>query len=283
MAGLHPNVVIVGATGAIGSATATRLAGRGARLVLVARGSGRLAGLVERLQRDQRVSAVAADLSVMSSVRLAAKEVAGSLQRIDALVIAAAAFTPEPKRTGEGFEVMAATNHLGPFLLTNLLRDRLVGGGRVLVVAAPSTTRFKPAELLQKDESRRPGPPPNFGALRTFGATKAANLMFAFELARRAKRWDVRANAFHPGLVRSELMQGASRPVRLLARLLSREPARAGDDLAELAVSPAFDGTTGWLFKGTRGIDPPRGSLHAEAQAELWKRSAAAVGLEGGF
>ena len=283
MAGLHPNVVIVGATGAIGSATASRLAGRGARLVLIARGSGRLAGLVERIQREQRVSAVAADLSVMSSVRLAAREIAAAVPRIDALVIAAAVFTPQPKRTGEGFEMMAATNHLGPFLITNLLRDRLVGGGRVIVIAAPSTTRFKAAELLQRDESRRPAPPPNFGALRTFGATKAANLMFAFELARRAKRWDVRANAFHPGLVRSQLMQEASRPVRLLTRLVSRTPDRAGDDLAELAMSPAFDGTTGWLFKGTRRIDPPKGSLDIEAQAELWRQSVAAVGLEGGF
>ena len=283
MAGLHPTVVIVGATGAIGSATATRLAGQGARLVLLARGSGRLAGLVERIQRDQRVSAVGADLSVMSSVRLAAREIAGSVQRIDALLIAAAVYTEQPKRTGEGLEVMAATNHLGPFLLTNLLRDRLVGGGRVLVVAAPSTTRFKAGELLHRDDSRRPAPPRNFNALRTFGATKAANLMFAFELARRAKRWDVRANAFHPGVVRSQLMQDASRPVRLLARLLSREPGRAAEDLAELAVSPSFDGTSGWLFKGTRRIDPPKGALDPEAQAELWKQSAATVGLEGGF
>jgi len=283
VAGLHPNVVIVGATGAIGSATAARLAARGARLVLVARGSGRLAGLVERLQRDQRVSAVAADLSVMSSVRLAAKEIVGSVPRIDALLIAAAVFTPRAKRTGEGLEVMAATNHLGPFLLTNLLRDRLVSGGRVIVVAAPSTTRFKPAELLQQDDSRRPAPPPNFQALRTFGATKAANLLFAFELARRGKRWDVRANAFHPGVVRSQLMQEASRPVRLLARVISRSPDRAAEDLAELAMSPAFDGTTGWLFKGTRRIDPPKSSLDTAAQSDLWRQSAAAVGLEGGF
>src|SRR6267143_1247719 len=130
MPGLNPVVVITGATGAIGSATAELLARRNARLLL-----------------------------------------------------------------------------LGPFLLTNLLRDRLVGSGRVITVTAPSSTRVDMKQLLAKNR---------FKPLRTFGATKAANLMFTFELARRAKRWDILANAYHPGLVRSELMREASRPVRFV-------------------------------------------------------------------
>jgi NAD(P)-dependent dehydrogenase (short-subunit alcohol dehydrogenase family) len=170
---------------------------------------------------------------------------------------------------------MLATNHLGPFLLTNLLRDRLAGGSRVITVTAPSSTRVDIDQLMSKD---------HFSALRTFGATKAANLMFTFELARRAKRWDVRAYAYHPGLVRSDLMREAPRPIRLLTRLVSRAPRRAGEDLADLATSPAFESTTGWFLKGGRRIDPPRSTLDVEAQRNLWTRSAELVEIgETGF
>jgi NAD(P)-dependent dehydrogenase (short-subunit alcohol dehydrogenase family) len=271
MAGLHPVVVITGATGAIGSATASLLARRGAQLLLLGRASDRLDTLVERLNRDNRVSSVEVDLSSLASVRLAARQIARSVAHVDALLNVAAVFTSEYQQTDDGFELMLATNHLGPFLLTNLLRDRLSGAGRVVTVAAPSSTLVDIDQLVSKD---------HFRPLRTFGATKAANLLFTFELARRATRWDVRACAYHPGLVRSDLMREAPRPIRLLTRILSGSPNRAAEDLAELATSPAFQSTTGWLFKGTRRIDPPKSTLDLEAQHSLWRRTAELVELD---
>jgi retinol dehydrogenase-12 len=271
MAGLHPVVVITGATGAIGSATASLLARRGAQLLLLGRPSDRLDTLVERLNRDNRASGVEVDLSSLASVRLAARQISRAVTRVDALLNLAAVFTSEYRQTDDGFELMLATNHLGPFLLTNLLRDRLTGGGRVITVTAPSSTRVDIEQLVSKDR---------FSPLRTFGATKAANLLFTFDLARRAKRWDVRACAYHPGLVRSDLMREASRPVRLLTRIVSGSPNRAAEDLAELATSPAFESTTGWFFKGGRRIDPPKASLDLEAQRSLWKRTAELVELD---
>jgi NAD(P)-dependent dehydrogenase (short-subunit alcohol dehydrogenase family) len=119
-----------------------------------------------------------------------------------------------------------------------------------------------------------------FRALDTFGATKAANLLFTFELARRAKRWEVRANASHPGLVRSELMREAWAPIRLVTRLVSKSPDRAAEDLADLAISPAHEGTTGWFFKGIKRIDPPKSSLDQQAQTSVWKRTAELVELD---
>jgi NAD(P)-dependent dehydrogenase (short-subunit alcohol dehydrogenase family) len=271
MAGLHPVVVITGATGAIGSATASLLAGRGAQLLLLGRPSDRLDTLVERLNRDNRVSSVEMDLSSLGSVRLAVRQISSTVTHVDALLNVAAVFTSEYQQTDDGFELMLATNHLAPFLLTNLLRDRLTGGGRVITVTAPSSTRVDIDQLRSKDR---------FSPLRTFGATKAANLLFTFELARRAKRWDVRASAYHPGLVRSDLMREAPRPIRWLTRIVSRSPKRAAEDLAELATSPAFQSTTGWLFKGTRRIDPPKQTLDLEAQHGLWKRTAELVELD---
>jgi len=271
MAGLHPVVVITGATGAIGSATASLLTRRGARLLLLGRPSDRLDTMVERLDRDNRVSSVEVDLSSLASVRVAARQISRIVAHVDALLNVAAVFTSEYQQTEDGFELMLATNHLGPFLLTNLLRDRLSGAGRVVTVTAPSSTRVDLDQLVSKD---------HFSPLQTFGASKAANLLFTFELARRAKRWDVRACAYHPGLVRSELMREAPRPIRLLTRIVSGSPARAAEDLAELAISPAFQSTTGWLFKGTRRIDPPRSTLDVEAQHSLWKRTAELVELD---
>ncbi len=275
MAGLHPVVVINGATGAIGSATAALLARRGARLLLLSRPSDRLDAMVTRLDVDNRVTRVELDLSSFASVRAAARQIAREVAHVDALINTAAVFASEYEQSDDGIELMLATNHLGPFLLTNLLRDKLAGGSRVITVAAPSGTRVDIEQLMSKD---------HFSALRTFGATKAANLMFTFELARRAKRWDMRAYAYHPGLVRSDLMREAPRPIRLLTRLVSRPPKRAGEDLAELATSPAFESMTGWFFKGGHRIDPPKSTLDLDAQSNLWKRSAEIVELgETGF
>jgi NAD(P)-dependent dehydrogenase (short-subunit alcohol dehydrogenase family) len=271
MPGLNPVVVITGATGAIGSATAELLARRNARLLLLGRASDRMNAIVQRLDRDNKVSSVEADLSSLASIRAGARQISRTVPHVDALLHMAAVFTTEYKVTKDGLELMLATNHLGPFLLTNLLRDRLTGAGRVITVTAPSSTRVDMKQLSAKNR---------FKPLRTFGATKAANLMFTFELARRAKRWDVLANAYHPGLVRSELMREASRPVRFLTRLVSRPPTRAAEDLADLVMSPAFGRTTGWFFKGGRRIDAPKSTLDVDAQHELWRRSAELVELD---
>src|SRR5256884_1758268 len=194
-----PTVVVTGATGAIGSAT--------------------VASLVKRRAQVVSLSRPVLDLSSMASVRSAAREVNRTVRHIDALLNIAAVYSTTYRKNGDGIELMLATNHLGPFLLTNLLRDKLSGGGRVLVVSAPSGSKVDVDRLLDRDR---------FSAMHSFGASKAANLMFTFELARRAKRWDVRANAFHPGLVRSELMGEAPGAVRFGVRGISRSPSHPG-------------------------------------------------------
>ena len=248
-----PTVVVTGATGAIGSAAVAALQNRRASVIALSRPEF--------------------DLSSLASIRAAARELSRG-GHIDALLNIAAVYSPRFQKSADGIELMLAVNHLGPFLLTNLLRNALSGGGRVLTVTAPSPTRDDVARLLDRGR---------FSAFHSFGATKAANLLFTFELARRANRWDVRANAFHPGIVRSELMRDSPRALRFATRWIARSPRQAGEDLAELALSPAFAGTTGWFFKGTRRIDPPRATLDEELQATVWTRSAELTELEGGF
>src|SRR6266576_76110 len=193
-------VVVTGATGAIGSATVAVLEKRRAQVIALWR--------------------PALDLSSMASVRAAARELNRTVGHIDALLNIASVFTSRYQKTADGLELMLATNHLGPFLLTNLLRDRLARGGRVITVSAPSTTQVNIDRLLDRDR---------FNGFHSFGAERAAT------------------------------------------------------DLADLALSAAHAGTSGWFFKGSRRIDPPKSSLDEAQQAALWKRSAELVELENGF
>jgi|SRR5215831_2763493 len=247
-------VVVTGATGAIGSAAVAALERRRAQVI--------------KLSRPDF------DLSSMTSVRASVRELNRDAPHIDALLHIAAVYVTQWQKTRDGLELMLATNHLGPFLLTNILRPRLTGGGRVITVTPPSATRVDIERLLDRQR---------FDADHSYWASKAASLMFTFDLARRAHRWDVRANAFHPGIVQPVVVDESPRTLRLVTRLFSRSPQRAGEDLAELALSSAHAGTTGWFFKGTERIDPPTSTLDQAQQDALWKRSAELVELEGGF
>lgn len=247
-----PTVVVTGATGAIGSATVEALKQRRASVITLNR--------------------PAFDLASLTSIRNGARELARQVPHIDALLHIAAVFTTRYQKSADGYELMFATNHLGPYLLTNLLRDKLIGGGRVITVTAPSRSHVEVDRLLDRGQ---------FGAMHNFGASKAANLMFTFELARRGHRWDVRANAFHPGIVKSNLMRETPAFVRFVQRTFGSAPERAAHDLVDLALSPAHAGTTGWLFKGLKHIDAPKASSDVSAQGALWQRSAELVELEG--
>ena len=244
-------MVVTGATGAIGSATVEALKQRRASVITLTR--------------------PAFDLASFASVRKAARELNRQVTHIDALMHIAATFTTRFVKSADGYESMFQVNHLGAFLLTNLLRDKLAAGGRVITVTAPSGTHVDVGRLLDRDR---------FNPMHSFGASKAANLMFTFELARRGSRWDVRANAFHPGIVKSELMSDTPRFVRVVQSVFGSTAKRPANDLVELALSPAFAGTTGWFFKGTRRIEPPKADLDADQQDALWKRSAELVELE---
>jgi NAD(P)-dependent dehydrogenase (short-subunit alcohol dehydrogenase family) len=170
---------------------------------------------------------------------------------------------------------MLATNVLGPFLLTNLLLDRLraAPSARVLVLSAPSTVKLDFDDL---------GAERRFRSLTQFGATKAADLLFTFELARRLEGTGVTANAVHPGLVRTNLMRGAPAPLRLATRLVSAAPERAAAAIAPLATSPEYGGRSGRFFKAGREIDPPPYTLDPVVARRLWDTSATLTKLSAG-
>ena len=245
-------IVITGATSGIGRATAVALAAHHPRLVILARDRARGEEVAGQLVRNgaDHADVVACDLSLMASVREAAAALHRRHDRIDVLINDASVFLPRRELTPEGHERMMATNHLGPFLLTNLLLGLLTAAApsRVITVSAPSTVAPEPDDL---DSAAR------FSAVRAFGRSKAAELLFTYALARRLRDRSVSVNAYHPGVTRTGLMANAPLPMKLVGvvlRVTAGTPEQAAAGLVDLALSPRFDDVTGQLVHDGKSI-----------------------------
>ncbi len=160
---------------------------------------------------------------------------------------------------------MFATNLLGPFLLTNLVLPQLqaAGSARVLVISAPSGTKLDFDDL--QGERR-------FRSLTNFGASKAADLLFTFELARRLDGTGVTANAIHPGLVRTSLMNGAPAVIRWAVWPFSGSPESAATTIVPLALDPAFEDRSGQFFHHAKAIDPPKSTRDPDVRDDSGRR-----------
>jgi NAD(P)-dependent dehydrogenase (short-subunit alcohol dehydrogenase family) len=267
--------LVTGATSGLGQALALALARQGWPLALLARdpARGETALAAARQAGASKADLVLADLSDLASVRRAAAEIAGRQPRLHLLVNCASVYRVKREVTPDGLETMFVTNHLGPFLLTHLLLDRLRadGSARILNVTAPSTVRLDFEDL---QGARR------FRSLQAFGATKMANLLFTFALARRLGGSGVTANAVHPGVLRSGLMRQAPAPMRWMTTLMGTSPARAAEPVVRVATEPSYANQNGKFFHKAEEIAPPAAALDIQAQERLWQDSLRLAGLE---
>ena len=270
--------LVTGATSGIGQALAVGLARQGATVVLLARDPAAGQATLTRLNQagGSAHELIVADLSSMASVRQAASAFRGRHPQLHLLVNSASTFLFSRTTTSDGLELMFATNHLGPFLLTGLILDTLKTSApsRILIVTAPSTVPLD-FDDLQGERS--------FRAANAFGATKAANLLFTFALARRLKGSGVTANAIHPGLVRSRLMRHAPTPLRWMTSLVSAPAERAVEPILRLATDPEFREPSGRFYLRAREISPPPYTLDESIQERLWSVSESLVGLRYSF
>jgi NAD(P)-dependent dehydrogenase (short-subunit alcohol dehydrogenase family) len=268
-------VVLTGATRGIGRAAAIELARRGAELVVVGRERERVQSVAAEARAGAagaQVHEELADLTLLAEVRALAERLRDRRQRIDVLANNAGALFASRKLTSEGFEQTFALNHLAPFLLTNLLLDRL-DGGRVVTTASDAHTAGRlDLDDLQSERS--------FAPMRTYGTTKLCNILFTKELARRAPQ--LHANCFHPGVVRTGFGKNDNGIWKLLTTLggpFFRSPERGARSLVWLALDEA-----GGRLRGEYVVDEKVGTPNAAARdpelaAALWERSAALVGL----
>lgn len=273
-------LVITGATSGIGKALAAEAAKSGERVVIVARdldrGNGarqEIAGIVPTADLDVQLC----DLSILSSVRNLAEILKSKYEAIDVLINNASLYRRKREVTVDGFEEMFAANHLGPFLLTNLLLEQLQaavqnhGSARIVNITVPSTVPLD-FDDLQAEK--------NFKALETFGATRTANLLFTLELARRLEATGITVNAIHPGVARAGLSEEeTSLLARLFARLSSSSPEKAASAILQTVLAPEFEKTTGQLLYEGKEIEAPEFVYDPSAQQRLWEISERLTGL----
>ena len=275
------NVVVTGATGGIGKATAMGLASLGARVGIIGRDPARIAAAAEDLRRvsdGDDVDVFEADLSSQAQVRRVAAEVQERYERLDALVNNVGGFWAHRHVTEDGLELTFALNHLAPFLLTNLLIGRMVAQGGARIVTVTSS-----AESLGRIDFDDLQGAERYSGQRAYNQSKLANVLFTYELARRLTGTGVTANVVHPGVTRTAF--GAEDQMRLfaatggIARPFMRSPERGADTVVWAASSPELDGVTGGYFHDRR---PKRSSprSHDDATARrLWEISEELTGI----
>jgi NAD(P)-dependent dehydrogenase (short-subunit alcohol dehydrogenase family) len=267
--------LVTGSSSGLGKATALGLAQLGATVILGCRDKQRGEAALAEIKAasgNQVVELMLVDLSLIQSVRSMVEEFGKKYDRLDVLINNAGVFKNRRIVTVDGFEIMFATNHLGPFLLTNLLLDRLknTASSRILSITAPSTTQLDFDDLQGEKK---------FNAYTAFGASKMCNLLFTYELTRQLEGTRVTANAIHPGLVKSGLMREAAAPIRWFTYLISTSPQKAAQTPVYYASSPAVEGITGKFFKDRQAIDSSPYSKDQEVQKRLWDVSAALTKL----
>ena len=268
-------VLITGATRGIGRAAAIELARQGAEVALVGRETQRVSTVAQQARAAGGGAAVhehVADLTLMSQVRALAEQVRERYGHVDVLANNAGAIFASRQQTAEGLERTFAMNHLAPFLLTNLLRERL-GGGRV-VTTASGAHKAGLLDLgdLQSEKS--------YAAWHAYGTSKLCNILFTRELAKRAP--ELHATCFHPGVVRTGFAKNDSGISRVLATLSApflRSPTHGARSLVWLAGSAAAAELTGVYVYDEKVVEPSLQARDDTLAQGLWERSAELVGL----
>jgi NAD(P)-dependent dehydrogenase (short-subunit alcohol dehydrogenase family) len=273
--------LITGGTSGIGKATAVALAAMGADVVVVGRNRERgevALGEIKSQSHSESVELMLADLSVQDEVRGLAGAFLERYDRLDVLANNAGLVQSKRTETADRIETTLAVNHLAPFLLTNLLLDRLKQSApsRVITVSSEAQ-RWGDMDFddLQSTQKYRGFP--------VYGMTKLANIMFTYELAERLKGTFVTANCLHPGAVGTNFGKNNGGPMTLFfraAKPFMRSPEQGADTLIWLASSPDVDGVSGKYFSDRKEIEAKKIAHDPATRRRLWEISEDLTGLK---
>jgi retinol dehydrogenase-13 len=260
-------VLITGGNTGIGKETAVALARQGARVLFTSRDEGRGAAAVADIQERAgrgSVEVVPLDLADLASVRAGADLVLSRVDRLDVLVNNAGVMLLGRRReTADGFERMFGVNHLGHFLLTALLLDRLVASAPARVVTVSSLGYGLAKDGLSWDDLQHRE---SHHGWTVYGESKLANIYFARHLAGRLQGSGVTSNALHPGFVATEL--GRTRPEERRPPKQGPRPASRGPDLSALnePISPEAGAATSIYLASDPAVAEVTGQWFVEEQ-----------------
>lgn len=279
-------VAITGATSGIGQAAAAKLAGMGARILLIARDAKRAETTLQRLRQiapQVRHKVYLADLFEMSQTARVAAEIAAAEPRIDVLVNNAGAMFGSRQLTREGLERTFALNHLSCFILTLGLLDRLKASAPARIITT-SSEAHRPFGLdfsdLQSQAAYRERGflTVRYGgsAFKVYGRSKLYNILFTRALARRLRGTAVTANCFHPGFVATAFADqtgGFTSTFMRFAKRFARPVEKGAETLVYLASSPQAQNLTGQYFYDLQAIAPSAIAQDDQASERLWNES----------
>lgn len=268
-------IVITGASDGIGAAAARSLHALGNRVVVVGRSPEKTAAVARELDSDYLVS----DFSRLDDVRALASDLLERYPRIDVLANNAGGIMGKREETVDGHEKTLQVNHLAPFLLTNLLLDRLTeSGASVINTSSVANSLFAHFDVDDLEARRKYSPN------RAYGNAKLANILFTRELDARYRGQGISTAAFHPGAVASSFAAGSTSAMRVMYRtalnrfLISTE--QGARTLVWLATSePGTDWQSGKYYYKCKISTAGKDAYDAALSARLWDESARMVGL----
>jgi retinol dehydrogenase 12 len=269
--------VITGTTHGIGRVTSRELARAGRTVVMLCRDVTAAAALRDEIGAHTpgaAIHVVHCDLASLGSVRESAAVVRREFRQIGLLINNAGMVSSRHRMSADGFELTFASNHLGPFLLTALLSDRLSASARVINVASRVHYRGR------IDFERISNPRARYNSMAAYAQSKLANVLHAFALARRYSGTRVCVNCLHPGVVATNLLPAWLRAVKPLISRVIFDPERGARTSLYLALSNAVAGISGRYFDENQ-LPQPAATLANDLQLQesLWQASARWVGV----
>jgi len=278
-------VIVTGGNNGIGLETAVGLARLGAHVVITARneakGGAALADIKSRSDSD-KVELMLADFASLASIRDFVKKFKTNHDRLDVLVNNAGGINTSRSETLDGFETTFGVNHLGYFLVTNLLLDMLKASAPARVVSVSSGAHLRSKGMNFDDLNAEQG----YSGMGVYGRSKLANVLFTYELARRVEGSGVTANCLHPGVVRSGFGQNNGglisfvfKSAYTLMTPFTKSNAQGAETSIYLASSADVEGVTGKYFADSKDVPSSPASHDEEAAKRLWEISEQMTGL----
>ena len=269
--------LVTGANAGIGLETARGLAEMGATVVMVCRDRERGEAAQREIKQstgNDAVELMVCDLASQASMRQFAADFKQRHDRLDVLVNNAGVLLRERSLNEDGIESTFAVNHLGYFLVTNLLLDVLKKSSPSRIVNVSSTAhKYGKLDIGGWVAGR------DYSAFGAYSNSKLANVLFTYELARRLQGTGVTANCLHPGGVGTNLFRGLPGFLQTLIKLVTIGPERGARTSIYLASSPEVEGITGKYFVRRRQQKSSETSRNEEAARRLWEVSEELTGL----